>query len=183
MRSKGGITFEDVRPRCLVAAVKLDLLESRECAVYAFCDASRVNRLAHPHASNRQTGKCQMGGYDLRRVCGWGQHRDVHREAELAQTRALCREDREAGGGRAGLCREIRGEVEHFHRAGPKRQFLDLRPPARDGREVGVAQVGRDGCVEYEAAQVGEEGKWGERGEREVQLWGEGVVERLAEAG
>jgi hypothetical protein len=106
----------------------------------------------------------------LQRVGRRWENRVVHREAEPAQTRALCGEGREAYGRRAGLHRKVRREVEDLNGTGPEGQFLDFGPPAREGREVAIAQVGRDRRVEYEAAQVDEAREWGERGEREVEL-------------
>ena len=182
---KNGVILEDVRPRRVVAAVKLDFLESRECAVYAFRDAGGIDPLANAHAPDRQMGEHRVGGHDQGRVGRRWQSPDVHREAEPAQTRALCGERREASGRRAGLHGKVRREVEHLDGTGPEGQFLDFEPPARDGREVAIAQVGRDRRVEYEAAQVDETREWGERSEREMELGREGgcVVKGLAEAG
>ena len=126
----------------------------------------------------------RVGWHGLRRVCRRRQNRDVHREVKPTQTRTLAGESRETGGGRAGLRGEVRREVKDFNGTRPEGQLLDFRPPGRDRGEVRIAKVGRDGCVEYEAMEVDEARKRGERGEREMELGREGgVVEGLAETG
>ena len=180
---KTEIALEHISPRRLVAAVKLDLLECRKGAVDALREAGWFYRFVRAHAPDGQACERSLLGHDQGRVSRLGEDRDVHRETELAETRAARGEDGQAGGRGAGLRREIGGQVKGVDGARPQGELLDFGPPVGDGRQVRVAEVRRDGRVEREAAQVGETGERGEGREGDVELGRRGVVERLTEAG
>ena len=183
MATKAIVALEHICPRRFLATVKLDLFEFREGTVNAFREAGGVYRLSRAHAPDRQTRERCLRGDGQGRMYGRGEDCDVRRETEQGQTRATRGEDGQAGrGGRARWHCEVGRQVESIDGARPQGELLDFGPPARDGREVLIAQVWRDGRVEREAAQAGETGEWGKRREGDVKLGREGVVERLAEA-
>ena len=176
------VALKHIRPRRFLTTVELDLLDFRESTINAFREAGGVYRLACAHTPDCQARERGLRGDDQWRMRGWGEDSDVHRQTKQAQTRAARGEDGQGGGGgRARRRRKVGRQVESVDGTRPQGELLDFGPPACDCREVCIAQIWWDGRVEREAAQVSETREWGKRGEGDVKLRREGVLERLTE--